>query len=148
MLSHFCVVIWSATVLWSDLSRRRIPNVLTIGMLLLAAVVWLWTGQAWLGGTDKDIALGVVLTLLLTFPAYITHSLGAADVKLLLAIAVLGGWQLVLKSFFVAGFLSLLTAAVLLFARYLMHRSASGGKWIPFGAALVVWPIFQIALGI
>jgi Flp pilus assembly protein protease CpaA len=75
------------------------------------------------GASKNQVALGAILALLLTVPGYLLNGLGAGDVKLLVAIACLGGLSAVVVSFVVG---SLLVAALL----------ASGTIWQPMLARL------------
>jgi Flp pilus assembly protein protease CpaA len=130
------VVAWCLSVGLSDLYRRHIPNILTIGACLIAVISLLFTGHALLGAHWQSVALGTAISLLLTFPAYAARLLGAGDVKLLLAIAMIAGWHLTLFAFVIASILAMLFGVThILFARFIGHQNKPK-RWIPFGAAL------------
>lgn len=134
--AEWLVVGWSLAVLAADLSCRRIPNLFSLGAVAVAFVVLAFTGHAVLGASWQSMLMGVVLALALTLPGYFVHWLGAGDVKLFLAIALLGGWEVALVSFAVAALLgALVVLCVLTVARYSGYPM-SARRWIPFGAAL------------
>ncbi|MEY4766095.1 MAG: hypothetical protein RI907_2768 [Pseudomonadota bacterium] len=65
-------------------------------------------GHTWLGGHWQGVAWGLLTASVLGFPAYATRKLGAGDVKLMLAMVMLGTLEVFLVSYAIAGFLSLL----------------------------------------
>lgn len=133
-------------MLATDLTVRRIPNLYSIGAALLALAFLAVTGEAMLGANRQAVLPGVALALALTLPGYFARWLGAGDVKLLIAIGLLGGWQVVLISFAVAGLLG--GAAVLsglMLARYSGYPMTAG-RWLPFGAALAIGLLVAIGL--
>lgn len=71
---------------WSDYRTKRIPNVLTLSCWVIAPVFYLFTSGL-VGLADSVMGLG--LLLLLTFPFFVVHWMGAGDVKL---IAAVGGF--------------------------------------------------------
>jgi prepilin peptidase CpaA len=140
------VIAWGLAVLVTDLAVRRIPNLYSLGAAVVGLVFLVYTGEAVLGGNWIAVLLGAGLALVLTLPGYLAHWLGAGDVKLLFAIALLGGWQAVLVSFAVAGLLGgLLAGAALLLQRY-TGRPLPKRRWLPFGAALALGLL--VAIGI
>ena len=140
------VIAWGLAVLVTDLAVRRIPNLYSLGAAVVGLAFLAYTGEAVLGGSWVAVLLGTGLALVLTLPGYLAHWLGAGDVKLLFAIALLGGWQAVLVSFVVAGLLGgLLAWAALLLQRY-AGRPLPARRWLPFGAALALGLL--VAIGI
>ena len=134
--AEWLVVAWCLAVLVTDLSVRRIPNVLSLGATAVALGVLAYSGHSLLGATWPSMLMGVVLALALTLPGYFAHWLGAGDIKLLIAIALLSGWETVLISFVVGALLGgLVVLGMMTIARYAGH-SLSPRRWIPFGAAL------------
>jgi len=130
------VVAWCLSVGLADLYARRIPNILALGACLIAIICLLITGHTLLGANWQSVAIGVGVSLLLTLPAYAARLLGAADVKIILAIALIGGWYLTLFAFVIASILAmLLSVAHLLFTRFNTQQNKPK-RWIPFGAAL------------
>jgi Flp pilus assembly protein protease CpaA len=135
-IAEMIVVAWCLSISLTDLHARRIPNVLTLGAWLIATCWLLINGHAMLGAHWQSVAVGVIASLLLTVPAYAARMLGAGDVKLLLAIALLSGWHTTLLTFAIAAILALILGIVyMLFIRF-SGSPATSGKWLPFGAAL------------
>ena len=134
--AEWLVVAWSLAVLVTDLSVRRIPNILSLGAMAVALGVLAYSGHSLLGATWPSMLLGVVLALALTLPGYFAHWLGAGDIKLLVAIALLGGWETVLISFAVGALLGGLVVLVLMMVARYSRQSLSSRRWIPLGAAL------------
>ena len=147
-IAEMSVIVWCVSVCLTDLYFRSIPNILTIGAYLVAIFSLLITGHALLGAQWQSVAMGVVLSLLLTFPAYAVRLLGAGDVKLILAIAVIGGWQLMLSSFVIASILSIvLVVSHIIFIQF-RTRQSKPKRWIPFGAALSVGLLSTIGVAV
>lgn len=135
-IAELIVTAWSLTVGVADLSARRIPNVLTLGICLIAIAWLLATGHSILGANWQSAILAALISLLLTLPAYALQLLGAGDTKLLLAIALIGGTHLTLLAFVIASILAMIFwIAHSLFSR-LGQRLERPKRWIPFGAAL------------
>lgn len=135
-IAEMIVAAWCLSVAMADVSSRRIPNVLTLGICLVAICWLLLNGHSILNASLPSVALGMGISLLLTLPAYLTHLLGAGDVKLLLAIALLGGAHLTVSAFVIASILVIIfLVAHSLFFRF-SRRSQTPKRWIPFGAAL------------
>lgn len=143
---HWLIVSWALGITLSDVVSRRIPNVLSLGAILGGLGYLAYTGQAVLAGGWLDVMVGLLLALLLTLPAYLLRWLGAGDVKLLLAIAVMGGWQYVLTSFVIAGLVSgITTLAMLQYSTYSGHQ-LTAGRWMPFGAMLATGLIASMGI--
>lgn len=135
-IAETIIIAWCLGVGLADVTTRRIPNMLTLGLGLIATSWLLMSGQAMLGADWPSVALGVVASLLLTLPAYAARLLGAGDVKCLLVIALLGAWHMTLLVFVIATMLATLFGlAHMLFMRLSSHHTTPK-RWIPFGAAL------------
>ncbi|AGA34148.1 prepilin peptidase; typeII/IV secretion [Thioalkalivibrio nitratireducens DSM 14787] len=105
-------VAWAALCGWLDLHTRRLPNALTLGAAGVGALVLLLRGETLLHQASPGSALlAFGLALVLTLPGYALGRLGAGDVKLLAAMALLGGLTALLWAFVVGAF-----AAVIVFA--------------------------------
>lgn len=140
------VIAWGVAVLATDLAARRIPNLYSIGGALLGLAFLAVTGESMLGASWHSVLYGAGLALALTLPGYLARWLGAGDVKLLFAIGLLGGWQVVLVSFVVAAlFGGVVACGSLMLARYAAYPMPTG-KWLPFGAALAVGLLVAIGL--
>lgn len=124
-------------MLVSDLTLHRIPNLFSILAGVAALVALGFTGESPLDASWQSMLIGVVLAVALTLPGYFARWLGAGDVKIFIAIALLGGWEISLISFVMGAMLGALVALVLIVARYSGYQ-ASERRWIPFGAALAL----------
>lgn len=140
-------VAWALAIGAWDLSRRRVPNLLTLGAVAVAAAWLAVTGASPLGADLVSVLSGAGFALLVTLPGYFTRTLGAGDVKLLLAIALLGGILPTLVSFVVGA----LTAGAVALV-WLMFGSRFGwppiaGRTLPFGAALALGFVVAVVAG-
>jgi len=140
------VLAWSLVAGFTDLYARRIPNALTLGVSLLAIVWLLLTGHSILGVGWQSVLLAALVSQLLTVPAYAAHLLGAGDVKLLLAISLVGGKDFTLFSFVVASLIALICCVAHSVAAQLKKCPANTGRWFPFGAALCLGLICAIGI--
>lgn len=95
-----------------DARRRLIANTLTLGTAALALIYLGWQGQTWLGAPANEGAMALILALLLTLPGYLLGRMGAGDVKLVAALALLTDRPHVLGSFIGAAFAALLWRAL------------------------------------
>lgn len=146
-IAKMIVAAWCLSISLADLYARRLPNLLTLGMCLLAIGWLLVTGHAMLGASWQSVMLSALVSLLLTLPAYVGRWLGAGDVKLLLAIALLGGNEIMLITFVIAAILAaLFCMATFCFTQFSMF-SPKSKRWIPFGAALGVGLLCVISTG-
>jgi prepilin peptidase CpaA len=136
--TEWVVVAWSMAVLASDLTARRIPNLYSMAAAALALAYLAYSGESVLGASWPSVLMGVVLALALTLPGYFAHWLAAGDVKLFVAISLLGGWEVALISFAIAGFLGAMVALTALTVTRYSGNTMSARRWVPFGAALVV----------
>lgn len=140
-------VAWACTLVYWDWRYRRLPNVLTLGAGLVGVAFLAITGASPLGAGGTSMLAGSGLALLLTLPGYFLRQLGAGDVKLLVAVALLGGSAAALVAF-VIGSLATITAAgawVFLGARFGLLPGS--GKWLPFGASLAVGFVVAVVFG-
>jgi prepilin peptidase CpaA len=77
-----------------DLRRRRIPNWLTFGALLLGIVTW--SVQQGLNGLLTALG-GALLGFAVLLPFYLIRAVGAGDVKLLAGLGAIVGPQLLVS---------------------------------------------------
>lgn len=93
---------------WTDFRSRRIPNWLTVPALLIGVAANLALG-GWSGLRDSLLGVGLAFALLLPF--WLLRSLGAGDLKFVVALgAFIGPGHLVdvlLGSVFVAGVMAM-----------------------------------------
>ncbi|MCP1649044.1 prepilin peptidase [Pseudomonas nitroreducens] len=88
MLFKLCLLGWFAVCAYQDLTRLRVSNWLTLGGALAALLFLMLKGHTLTGFTPLAAAVAALLAALLTVPGYWLGKLGAADVKLLVALAL------------------------------------------------------------
>ncbi|WP_395609323.1 prepilin peptidase [Pseudomonas sp. B22129] len=108
MIHGAVVLVWLVVCAVQDVRQRLLANRLTLGVLLLALIYLLCTGTTWLGATAGEGLLAFCLSLLLTLPGYALGRLGAGDVKLLAAFALVSNSQYLLGAFIGAAAANLL----------------------------------------
>lgn len=113
MVQSLFLFAWLALCAAQDIRQRQIANSLTLGAFLLALGYLLWSGTTWLGATPAEGGWAFTLAVLFTLPGYALGRLGAADVKLLGALALATNCEYLLGTFIGAG---LASAAWLLLA--------------------------------
>lgn len=77
----------AGTGAWFDLRERRVPNVLTVGGLILGLLLGALEGWSGLGAATA----GAGIALLVGMPFFLAGGLGGGDVKLLVAVGALLG---------------------------------------------------------
>ena len=93
MMKLFFLLIWFAICAEQDARCKQISNGLTLGATALAIIYLALTGMTWLGSPALEALLAVTLAWALTLPGYALGKLGAADVKLMTALALASPWQ-------------------------------------------------------
>lgn len=131
-------VIWALAIGGWDVFRRRIPNVLTLGAVLVAVGSLALTGASPLGADSVSVLTGGAVALLFTLPGYFARKLGAGDVKLLLAVALLGGAVATLVSFVIGALVAGAVAGAWVVLGPRFGLPLPTGKQLPFGAALAL----------
>ncbi|MEX5529501.1 A24 family peptidase [Pseudomonas syringae] len=99
----FFLLIWFAICAEQDARCKQISNGLTLGAAALAIIYLALTGMTWLGSPAREALLAVTLALALTLPGYALGKLGAADVKLMTALALASNSAYLLGTFIGAG---------------------------------------------
>lgn len=79
---------WLAVCADQDARQRQVSNWLTLGAGALALAYLVLRGQTWLGASAAEGGWALLFAALLTLPGYALGKLGAADVKLLAALAL------------------------------------------------------------
>lgn len=102
------ILVWLAICAEQDARQRQIGNGLTLGAAALALLYLLVQGQTWLGAAASEGGWALLLALLFTLPGYWLGRLGAADVKLMAAVALMTDRPHVLGTFIGAGVATLL----------------------------------------
>lgn len=85
-MPYFILLGWLAACAWQDARQRRISNLLTLGALATALLHLLALGSSLTGAPVQAAALAMGVACLLSLPGYLTRQMGAADVKMLVAL--------------------------------------------------------------
>ncbi len=134
-IAESIVAIWCLSVGLTDLYARRLPNTLTLGICCIA-LAWLFvTGYTLLNASWQSALYAALISQLLTLPAYAARILGAGDVKLLLAIALIAGKDLTLLTFVIAAILVMVFGLIYFLFTQFNTPAVRSKRWIPFGAA-------------
>ncbi|AZF03431.1 prepilin peptidase [Pseudomonas sp. R5-89-07] len=99
MIQGAVVLLWLGICAVQDTRQRLLANRLTLGVAVLAGVYLFCTGSTWLGASIGQGLWAFILALLLTLPGYALGRLGAGDVKLLAALALVSDADYLLWSF-------------------------------------------------
>jgi prepilin peptidase CpaA len=100
--SSACLTIWAGVLAYHDIRYRRLPNALTLGAWVFGVLVLVTQHASFLGASPLSVMYAVGLGTLLTLPAYIFKRLGAGDVKMLVAVALLTSLPFTMTCFVVA----------------------------------------------
>jgi prepilin peptidase CpaA len=106
------LLIWMAICAEQDARQRQIANTLTLGVAALALIYLLLQGQTWLGAPASEGGWALLLAVLFTLPGYALGRMGAGDVKMMAALALLTDRLHVLGSFTGAAVVTLLWLAL------------------------------------
>lgn len=134
MLSSALLLCWLLAVAWMDARFRRIPNVLSLGACALGATVLLVQHHTVLGGDWVSALQGLAAALALTLPGYALRKLGAGDVKLLMAMALMSDLTSVLATFAIGAIFSLGLALAMPVWRTMLRGAAiqlNQPSWLP-----------------
>jgi prepilin peptidase CpaA len=150
-MSGVLLTVWAVLLVGCDLRQRRLPNLLTLGGFTAGLLLTVLTGQTALGESPVSGWLALGLAMLLTLPAYLAHLLGAGDVKLASAIALLTGLYPFTLVFALAAFIALGMTLLARLAWYMPYaqdiaalvggpagRTTGRARSVPFGAALAL----------
>lgn len=84
---------WLIVLGWYDYYEHRLPNVLTLGGIVVFFVIRICTGGK--GGLIDALCGGFIGFFFLLIP-FILHGAGAGDIKMLTAVGILVGYPLIL----------------------------------------------------
>lgn len=129
-MQEIALVVWGLVVASQDFLKRKISNYLTLGVSIIGLLWLLFHGVSFNGQSWMSVIFGLAVASLLTLPGYVTKTLGAGDVKLLWAIAILCGLEMMLGSFIVAS----ISVALVFFSTKLVNEFLQyyGREWRPF----------------
>lgn len=114
-MNYIIVLCWLCACALQDAQQRKIANLLTLGGLAVALLHLLWSGSSLTGASPAAAALGMAAAGLLSLPGYLTRSMGAGDVKMLIALGAASDALHVL--------LSVIGAALVLIAWVILVRA-------------------------
>lgn len=86
-MEYLLLLCWLAACAVQDAEQRKIANLLTLGGLAAALLHLLWFGTTLTGARPAAAVVALAVACLLSLPGYLSRRMGAADVKLLLALA-------------------------------------------------------------
>lgn len=104
-LSAVVLTAWGLLVSTLDARFRRLPNALTLGAAVLGLLYLIGSGEGPLGTSRLSNLCAAGLFLAFLVPAYARHWVGGGDVKLGLAMGLLGGIQVTLVTLGAGGLL-------------------------------------------
>lgn len=106
------LIAWLSLCALQDARSKRVANGLTLGGLALAGLYLLFSGHTLLGAPAQDAAIAFGLALCFGLPGYALGRFGAADVKLLMLLALASDGLHLLLSLIGAGLGLLLWASL------------------------------------
>jgi leader peptidase (prepilin peptidase) / N-methyltransferase len=135
-----CVLIMA-----TDLDQRLMPDVVTLPLIVLAAVALAWGGDSLVNRSPVWMAIvGAVAVPAVLFVASLPFGEGAfgiADVKFLAAVGLLTGLVRVVIAVFAGALVSGFIVIALLVSRRITLRS-----YIPFGPFLIIGAVWAVLL--
>lgn len=140
---------WALLVFLYDAFTRKIPNYLSLGAICIGVLVLIVTGKTITAVDAWSAVMAVLVSLLLTMPGYLTKKLGGGDVKLLLAVGILCGLDVMFFSFALASVgvvvvYVLIPKAINFFNLGYVRIYAANEELIPFGSAIMVGMVSTI----
>jgi leader peptidase (prepilin peptidase)/N-methyltransferase len=134
-------------LLATDLDQRLLPDLITLPMIVAAAVVLVGGWSPLLAGKDFPLVSGIAAAIGLPLFLFVTDrvlhgALGAGDLKLAVSIGLLAGVTRIFIGFLVASVVFAAILLVLMASRRLGLRTA-----IPFGPALIGATFVAMVLG-
>ncbi len=132
ILSLSVLLLWGIPVVYFDLTRHRIPNLLTYSGMVAGLLIFLLFRRDQITNFPVAFLLGFGVYYL----CYMFGWIGGGDVKLMAMVGLLGGTrflaEVMLYSAVIGGLIALGVALVLMFR----SRSPRGAQ-IPYGTAIV-----------
>ncbi|MGH7963883.1 MAG: A24 family peptidase [Candidatus Binatia bacterium] len=133
--SLFLLSSWTAAAIVYDWRSRRLPNVLTLGAMACGLASLLLFSQGPLGASWLSSLFAGMAALAILLPPYITHAMGAGDVKFFMAMGLLGGPIVLLPTLLVG---SLLAGAMAVWVL------ACSGRWPLLSLILERWRVASL----
>ncbi|UCJ17685.1 A24 family peptidase [Pseudomonas sp. MM211] len=85
-MAYIVLFCWLGACAFQDAQHRKIANLLTLGGLCVALAYLLWSGSSLTGASPPAVVLAIGIACLLSLPGYLSRQMGAADVKMLVAL--------------------------------------------------------------
>ena len=85
---YFLLLLWAGACAWQDAQCKRIANSLTFSGIIVGLGYIILTKETLLGAPVGQAVVAFLAVLLLMFPGYVMGKVGAADIKMLFAIAL------------------------------------------------------------
>ena len=117
-----------------DISRQRIPNILTVSATLIGLIITLMTSSISSLGSSL---IGLILGFVLILPGYLLHATGAGDVKLMAMVGCFLGYPLILSGFISFVIAGLISAVV--FTAYAHFALGATTPFTRYGAMLLTF---------
>jgi prepilin peptidase CpaA len=117
----FLLLVYAA---WTDVVRLKIPNAVALSVLILFAGYAALTSMGWRAALSGHVAAGL-LVLAAGILLHVWGKMGAGDVKLLAAVSVWFGWEML-----AAGLLVTTLAGAVVCGLVLMFRRSSLPAWL------------------
>ncbi|WP_019933238.1 prepilin peptidase [Oceanimonas smirnovii] len=95
-MAALLTLLWLLLCALQDLQQRRIANRLTLPALGFALLWLLWYGSTFAGTGGNNGLTAALIALALTLPGFLLGKMGAGDIKMMLAFALLTGPMAVL----------------------------------------------------
>lgn len=142
------LIVWGVLCALQDARKGQIEHWLIYPALAFTAGWVIFRGESLLGASGLDALVALLLTLALTLPGYARGHFGAADVRMLLVVALAGGTLFVLLSIAIAAlFLFLWSLTVPQFWRSLPEGLSSHiAALAPGRGRLAYGPFLLLAL--
>lgn len=137
---------WAVALSIFDLKWRRLPNGLTLGSAGCAIAYMVVQGQSLLGASPDSALTAGLGAIIVSMPFYGLGWLGAGDLKLMVAIGLIGGVQVLLTTFVLSSLLTLpYVVGHLARARWRGEKLRSAVGRIPQGTFLVAGFLAAVA---
>ena len=132
-------------LLATDLDQRLLPDLITLPLVALALAVGILDLNPLVRGEWPQAvvaAVGTPIVLFLLSIPFGAGAIGIGDLKLMVSVGLIAGWERTVLAVIAAALLSGVVVAVLLVARRVTMRS-----FIPFGPFLIIGSVLGLLAG-
>lgn len=138
-------------IVWSDITKRKIYNK-TIAFLMILSTFLLFSGKVWVAYDLKDSIFSFLFFSVIFLIFYAINIMGAGDVKFLMVLSFLFGFNNFLFVFIISIFMMFFYVSIVWFFlifglekfRLKLTFNDVGKKYIPYGACLSVASIAML----